>query len=205
MRTRLPRKLLWQWRRLCALLLDSVGHIFILTLRALLLHSVGQNKKHDNNHHLHPRRHHRHRHYHRRHHRHNTRWFKARGDCLRMRAHVFDSRAIRRQPAKRGAMEDGDPIAIISRCPMQPQGKNGPRKVWYTAMAKSPHGVQVQLPSHPPDAQATSQGVQCGMGPGATASAEVKGEVGNDDVAEALGWMLPHASTSEERSSASLA
>ena len=78
-------------------------------------------------------------------------------------------------------MEDGDPIAVMSWSPMQPQGKNSPSKVWYTAMAKSPYGVQVQSPSHPPDAQATSQGVQCGMGPGATASAEVKGEVGNDD------------------------
>ena len=90
-------------------------------------------------------------------------------------------------------MEDGDPIAIISWSPMQPQGKNGPRKVWYTAISKSSHGVQVQSPGHPPDAQATSQGVQCGMVPGA--------------IDEALGWMgsieswlqmLPHGALTDE-------
>ena len=92
----------------------------------------------------------------------------------------------RRQPAKRGAMDYAAPIAVPPWWPMLiPLRCSGSISSLLGGLLRRLGSllrrlaVRIAVPS---DAQATSQGVQCGSGPGATANAEVKGEVGNDHV-----------------------
>ena len=99
---------------------------------------------------------------------------------MRTRAHAFNVRAIpkdSRADSKATSQERCHGLCC-SHCGSPMVAHADPIALsWEHGGLLRRLGVRIAVPSY---AQATSQGVQCGSGPGATANAEVKGEVGND-------------------------